>query len=171
MLAPQQPLPAGSLCSWWTWCPAYGCCGVLCSALGCWAPAVLGTECFLLPSFLGHRQGGVIAKRCPGRSRLHQRHCSRSRPRLPWQMWCCRIDPLTPVAGQGMGQTVLASQDPWGILHGTGAKGQWREMDSLIWALTPASQGCSGAGAQCPSAAAPTAGAELDQGGQAQEGC
>lgn len=37
MLAPRQSLPAGSLCSWWTWCPACGCIlhsGVLGSALG-----------------------------------------------------------------------------------------------------------------------------------------
>lgn len=70
-----------------------------------------------------------MAKRCAGRSRLCQRHCNRSRSRLLWQMWCCRIKSLTPVAGQRMGQTVLASQDPWEILCKTGAKGQWREMD------------------------------------------
>lgn len=74
-------------------------------------------------------------------------------------------------AGNGTDSHVLASQDPWGILCRTGAKGQWREMDSLIWPLTLMSQGCGGAGAQCPSAATPTAQIKLDRGGHGQKGC
>ena len=46
-----------------------------------------------------------------------------------------------------------------------GAEGKIQAMGSLIWGLTPASQSCGGAGAQCASAAAPATGRELDQGG------
>lgn len=52
---------------------------------------------------------------------------------------------LAPLAGQGAGQAVLASQDPQGTPRRPRAKGEQKgkiqAMDSLIWGLTPASQG------------------------------
>lgn len=70
-----------------------------------------------------------MAKRCPGRSRLCQRHCSKADPGSCDRDVVLQDKPTDSCGSQGMGLTVLASQDPWGILCRTGAKGQWREMD------------------------------------------